>query len=135
RASILPTIATSDELHSANSLTQLTQWTTVTIGSFLGGASVTAFGYKIAFLFNAFSFLFSPACISQLRGGFRARAGDDGAHKTAVRPWHEYAEGLRYMRSSPLILGIGLVAVGWATGGGAAQILFCRFCAQVFHRG
>ena len=27
-----------DELHTANSLTQLTQWTTVTIGSFLGGA-------------------------------------------------------------------------------------------------
>src|SRR5580704_12665489 len=55
RASILPTIATKDELHTANSLTQLTQWTTITIGSFLGGASVTAFGYQIAFLFNAFS--------------------------------------------------------------------------------
>ena len=40
RASILPSIATKDELHTANSLTQLTQWTTVTIGSFLGGASV-----------------------------------------------------------------------------------------------
>ena len=30
RASILPSIATKDELHAANSLTQLTQWTTVT---------------------------------------------------------------------------------------------------------
>src|SRR5712692_8621516 len=38
RASILPSIATKDELHTANSLTQLTQWSTVTIGSFLGGA-------------------------------------------------------------------------------------------------
>src|SRR5258708_40268850 len=35
RASILPSIATRDELHSANSLTQLTQWSTVTVGSFL----------------------------------------------------------------------------------------------------
>src|ERR1017187_6968245 len=34
RASILPTIATQDELHTANSLTQLTQWTTVAVGSF-----------------------------------------------------------------------------------------------------
>jgi len=35
RSSILPTIANSDELHAANSLTQITQWTTITIGSFL----------------------------------------------------------------------------------------------------
>jgi predicted MFS family arabinose efflux permease len=44
-------------------------------------------------------------------------------------------EGLRYMRSQPLILAIGLVAVGWATGGGAAQILFTVFGGVVFHRG
>ena len=136
RASILPSIATKEELHTANSLTQLTQWTTVTIGSFLGGASVTAFGYKIAFVFNAISFLFSAWCISRLRveKGFRvARSGL--AEDKVARPWHEYVEGLRYMRASPLILGIGLVAVGWATGGGAAQILFSVFGEVVFRRG
>jgi MFS family permease len=136
RASILPSIATKDELHAANSLTQLTQWTTVTVGSFLGGASVTAFGYKLAFVFNAMSFLFSAWCISHLRveKGFRAERTDLAEDKVA-RPWHEYVEGLRYMRSSPLILGIGLVAVGWATGGGAAQILFSLFGEVVYHRG
>lgn len=138
RASILPTIATKHELHTANSLTQLTQWTTVTIGSFLGGASVSSFGYRIAFLFNALSFLFSAACISRLQpdtgSGFRAERSVIGEDKIA-RPWHEYVEGLRYMRASPLIFGIGLVAVGWATGGGAAQILFSLFGEQVFHRG
>jgi MFS family permease len=133
RASILPTIATKDELHSANSLTQLTQWTTLTVGSFLGGTSVSQFGYKLAFLFNAFSFLFSAWCISRLHveSGFRAQRSD----MVVLRPWHEYTEGLRYMKSSPLILGIGLVAVGWATGGGAAQILFSVFGEVVFHRG
>jgi MFS family permease len=136
RASILPTIATKHELHSANSLTQLTQWTTLTLGSFLGGTSVTQFGYKLAFLFNAFSFLFSAWCISRLHveSGFRA-GRSDVAGDTVVRPWHEYTEGLKYMKSSPLILGIGLVAVGWATGGGAAQILFSVFGEVVFHRG
>lgn len=136
RASILPSIATKEELHTANSLTQLTQWTTVTIGSFLGGASVTAFGYKLAFAFNAFSFLFSAWCISRLRveKGFRAERSGLGEHKV-IRPWHEYTEGLRYMQASPLILAIGLVAVGWATGGGAAQILFSVFGEVVFHRG
>jgi MFS family permease len=136
RGSILPTIATKHELHSANSLTQLTQWTTLTLGSFLGGTSVTQFGYKLAFLFNALSFLFSAWCISRLHveSGFRAERSDVSGD-TVVRPWHEYTEGLRYMKSSPLILGIGLVAVGWATGGGAAQILFSVFGEVVFHRG
>jgi MFS family permease len=141
RAAILPSVATTDELHTANSLTQLTQWTTLAIGSFLGGASVSGFGYRIAFLFNAFSFLFSAACISRLHvdSGFRpersALAEDILAEDKVARPWHEYVEGLRYMRASPLILGIGLVSVGWATGGGAAQILFSLFGEQVFRRG
>jgi MFS family permease len=136
RASILPTIATKHELHSANSLTQLTQWTTLTLGSFLGGTSVTQFGYRLAFFFNALSFLFSAWCVSQLHvpSGFRAARSDVSGDRV-VRPWHEYTEGLRYMKSSPLILGIGLVAVGWATGGGAAQILFSVFGEVVFHRG
>ena len=59
RSAILPTIATKEELHTANSLTQTTQWTTLAVGAFLGGASVTQFGYKWAFAFNALSFLFS----------------------------------------------------------------------------
>jgi predicted MFS family arabinose efflux permease len=136
RASILPSIASKEELHTANSLTQLTQWTTVMMGSFLGGTWVAGFGYKIAFAFNALSFLFSALCISQLHGprGFRS---DRSALTEArvVRPWHEYTEGLRYMRATPLILGVGLVGVGWATGGGAAQILFSLFGEVVFQRG
>ena len=74
RAAILPSIANKDELHTANSLTQLTQWSTLVIGAFLGGTSVAGFGYTLAFAFNAFSFLFSALCISRLHGpgGFRS---------------------------------------------------------------
>lgn len=136
RSSILPTIANAEELHTANSLTQTTQWTTLTIGAFLGGISVQL-GYEWAFFFNALSFLFSAWCISRLRvggDGFRAKRNELTEAKV-VRPWHEYIEGLRYMRSSPPILGIALVAVGWATGGGAAQILFSLFGDLVFNRG
>jgi hypothetical protein len=39
------------------------------------------------------------------------------------------------MASTPLVLAIGLVGVGWATGGGAAQILFSVFGEQVWNRG
>ncbi len=137
RSAILPTIASKEELHTANSLTQTTGWTTLVIGTFFGGASVAQFGYEWAFFLNALSFLFSAFCIGGLkppRNGFRAR--ERSLNETeVVRPWHEYTEGLRYMRATPLLLGIAAVSVGWATGGGAAQILFSLFGELVFKRG
>ena len=39
------------------------------------------------------------------------------------------------MRQQPLILAIALLGIGWATGGGAAQILFTLFGEVVFNRG
>ena len=137
RSAILPVIANRDEIHTANSVSQTTGWMTLTIGTLLGGTSVMQFGYEWAFVFNSLSFLVSAACISRLRvpsGHFRAER-KDLTEAEVVRPWHEYKEGLRYMRSSPLILGIGLVTIGWASGGGAAQILFSLFGDLVFHRG
>ena len=137
RSAILPAIASKAELHTANSLTQTTQWTTLTLGAFLGGVSVTQFGYEWAFAFNALSFLFSAGCISKLRvpgGSFRAQRTELTGTEV-VRPWHEYIEGLRYMRATPLIFGIALLVLGWASGGGAAQILFSLFGELVFHRG
>ena len=137
RSAILPSITTKEELHTANSLTQTTGWTTLTIGTFLAGASVASFGYQWAFLGNALSFVMSAACISRLflpGGGFRPKR-EALTEADVVRPWHEYTEGLRYMRTHPLIFGIALIGVGWASGGGAAQILFSIFGEIVFNRG
>jgi predicted MFS family arabinose efflux permease len=136
RAAILPAIASRSELHTANSLTQLTQWTAVSIGAFLGGGTVASFGYELAFVFNALSFVFSAYSISRLRlaHGFRPQR-KDLSEDTVLRPWREYVAGVQYMRRSPLILGIGLVSIGWSTGGGAAQVLFSLFGEHVFHRG
>lgn len=138
RAALLPAIATSKELHAANSLTQTTQWTTTAIGAYLGGQSVASFGYEWAFILNSVSFFVSACCIWRLRAprnaGFRAeRRALTGA--SVMRPLHEYREGLRYLASQPLLLAVALVGVGWATGGGAAQILFSLFGEAVFHRG
>src|ERR1051326_4155949 len=134
RAAILPTIATPGELHTANSLTQTTQWATLTAGTLLAGISAARFGYGWAFVINSLSFLFSAWAIWKIAapGGFRAGHASAARH---VRPWHEYHEGLRYMRSVPLLMGIGMISAGWAMGGGAAQILFALFGEQVFHRG
>jgi MFS family permease len=137
RSAILPSITTDDELHTANSLTQTTGWLTLALGAFLGGTAVARFGYQLAFVFNSLSFFFSAFCIANLRsvhGHFRAR--NDAFDETKIaRPWHEYREGLGYMVTTPLILGIGLLSVGWASGGGAAQVLFTLFSELVFKRG
>ncbi len=135
RSAILPTITNQDELHTATSLTQTTQWVSLIIGTFTAGLIVTKLGYAAAFLTNALSFLVSAICIWSLRtsSGFRALRGP--GQKGIVRPWDDYSQALRYMRSNPLVLGIALIGVGWATGGGAAQILFTLFGELVFHRG
>jgi predicted MFS family arabinose efflux permease len=117
-------------------LTQLTQWTATCVGAFLGGGAVASFGYELAFAINASSFFISAICISRLR----LKKGVSPQRKvlsedTVLRPWREYADGVRYMRRTPLILGIGLTSVGWSTGGGAAQVLFSLFGERVFQRG
>jgi MFS family permease len=138
RSSILPTIATKEQLLTANSLTQTTQWSTLTLGAMLGGMSVAGLGYDWAFFLNAMSFLFSAWCISMLRLPEKERPAQVKKSLTEtdlMRPWHEYVEGLRYMRSTPLLVGIAVLTIGWASGGGAAQILFSLFGEKVFHKG
>lgn len=135
RNAILPAIAGKDELHTANALTQTTQWATQTLGALLAGLTAARFGYEWSFLLNSASFLVSAAAIARLSlpEGFRPKGAAAGG--PAVRPWRDYRQGLAYMRSAPLIFGIGMISVGWAMGGGAAQVLFALFGEQVFHRG
>src|ERR1019366_5317553 len=136
RAAILPAIASAAELHTANSLTQTTQWATLTAGTMLAGVAVARLGFAWAFALNSLSFIFSAYAVWQLRapGGFVAERGRTRA-AGMLRPWREYVEGLEYIRATPLVFWIGMVSVGWATGGGAAQILFTLFGEQVFGRG
>lgn len=137
RSSILPTIATPEELHTANTMTQTTSWASLTIGAFLGavGSSV---GFDVAFTCNAASFVVSALCISRLSSPDGFRAAGAALKKTAggfKQGLAQYRDGLRYMRSTPLVAGIAVISIGWASGGGAAQILFSLFGEKVFNAG
>jgi MFS family permease len=133
RNSILPGIATPDELHTANTMTQTTSWASLTAGAFLGAVGA-GYGFKVAFGFNALSFVISALCISQLKvaGGFRPARTEHQRRESSLK---QYRDGLLYMRSSPLVFGIAMLNVGWASGGGAAQILFSLFGEKVFNAG
>jgi MFS family permease len=79
RSAILPSIASKDELHTANSLTQTTGWITLTIGAYFGGTTVAQFGYQIAFVFNSLSF-------SSLHFVFRACAHPKATSAPTISP-------------------------------------------------
>jgi predicted MFS family arabinose efflux permease len=135
RNAILPIVAEKDELHAANTLTQTTAWATTAVGAFLGGSAVALFGYEYAFLLNATSFLLSGCSLLFFRSARNAFLPPLGGPRRSFHPVDDYIAGLRYLRSQPLLLAIALIGVGWATGGGAAQILFSVFGEKVFHRG
>ena len=137
RNSILPSIATPDELHTANTMTQTTSWASLTIGAFLGAVGAQN-GFETAFGFNALSFVISAVCISQLRrsGGFKpVPVGREAGRKHRESGLTQYREGISYLRATPLVFGIAMLSVGWASGGGAAQILFSLFGEKVFNAG
>ena len=113
RSSVLPAIATPEELHVANTMTQTTSWASLTIGAFLGAVG-TASGYEIAFTFNALSFVISALCISQLRrpAGFRALGADHARSGTGIA---RYRDGLRYIwrNTSDFCAGYGECGLGF----------------------
>jgi MFS family permease len=138
RSALLPRITSKEELHTANALTQTTAWLTLSIGTLLGGVSTMKLGYEWAFVANAISFVFSAWAVWNLRspeGHFRPERKLASHHHN----FHEFLKDLKetaaYMRATPLVLAIGLAFVGWASGGGAAQILFTLFGEIVFKRG
>src|SRR5438552_1170478 len=83
-------------------LTQTTQWATLTAGTLLAGYSAAWLGYSGAFIINSLSFVFSAAAIWRVAvpQGFRAVRSE----KPGARAWHDYRDGLAYMRGVPLTL-------------------------------
>ena len=133
RSAVLPSIASPDELHTANSVMQTTAWLTLAIGALAGGFATAGFGYSAAFVLNGVSFLFSAFCVWQLRGD---RGEFKPSGKTSEQhPLRDLNDGFLYIRKTPLVLGVTLGYIGWAGGGGAAQILFTLLGEQVFRRG
>jgi MFS family permease len=136
RSAILPRITTREELHTANALTQTTSWITLAIGTLLGGISTARLGYEWAFVINAASFAASGIAVALLKspeGHFKPASAGAARHERTH--WQDFRDGISYLRRTPLILGIGLLQVGWSSGMGAAQVLFTLFGEVVFQRG
>ena len=135
KSSAIPEISSSHQLMPANALTGSTTAVVQTLGGALGGFAAQWLGYRVAFILNALSFVASALLIYLIR--FRERHLESAPELQESRRSmkRDFREGMHFIRRSPIVLGLMLIGVGWATCGGAAQILFSLFAIDVFHAG
>jgi len=129
----IPELCAPEELMTANALTGSTTAIMQMLGGAMGGFAVQGLGYRGAFALNALSFLVSAGLILRIR--FPELQIARGERRVKPSYASEFWEGLRFVRHQPVVLGLLLVGVGWATGGGAAQILFTLFAVDVYRAG
>lgn len=130
----IPEICASRELLPSNAVTGSTTAIMQMLGGAVGGLAVQGFGYKTAFVLNALSFLASAFLICQIRFP-EVLSSPKVARRQSHSFLQEFQAGIAFVRSHPVILGLLFIGVGWATGGGAAQILFSLFAVDVYHAG
>jgi hypothetical protein len=118
----IPELCTPEELMTANALTGSTTAIMQMLGGALGGFAVQGFGYRAAFTLNRFRSCFGRSH-SRIRFPNRS-VGPASKPSYAVSSWRAACAASR-------VLGLLLVGVGWATGSGAARILFSLFAVGV----
>lgn len=130
-----PNITGKEGLLSGTALMFSTRFLLMAVGAALGGIASVIFGYEIAFLINAVSFLASAASIWLIPDdAMRQRPPEERMAERRSRPgfFSEIAEGLRYTVKNPFALTILLMNIIWATGGGATNIVFEGLGTMVF---
>ncbi len=148
-----PNMTGSEGLLAGTALMFSTRFLLMAIGSALGGLAAAVFGYQIAFIINAASFLASAYSVwlipeeatreraepPAVAGGFNAIDSDDDVHPSATADgsdrasfFAELKEGFRYTLKNHFALTILIMNVIWATGGGAINIIFERLGGVYF---
>jgi MFS family permease len=130
-----PNLTGKEGLLAGTALMFSTRFLLMAIGSALGGWASAAFGYQVAFIINAASFLVSAYSVWLIP---EEATRDDATGKrmsgrSAREPFlTELREGLRYTVRNHFAATILIMNVIWATGGGAVNIIFERFGGVYF---
>jgi MFS family permease len=124
-----PNLTGNEGLLAGTALMFSTRFLLMAIGSALGGWASAVFGYQVAFLINAASFLASAYSVWLVpEEATRDQAtADRMAVKELREPFiSELRDGLRYTVKNHFAATILIMNVIWATGGGAVNIIFER---------
>ena len=130
-----PNLTGKDGLLAGTALMFSTRFLLMAVGSALGGWASAAFGYKVAFLINAVSFLASAYSVWLVpEEATRDKATADRMADKDLRESFgtELREGLRYTVKNHFAATILIMNVIWATGGGAINIIFERLGGVYF---
>jgi MFS family permease len=128
-----PNLTGKEGLLAGTALMFSTRFLLMAIGSALGGWAAAVFGYKVAFLINAASFLISafsvwliPEEVTRETENYESNEVQRASFLTELK------EGFHYTVKNHFALTILLMNVIWATGGGAINVVFERMGGIVF---
>lgn len=120
-----PNLTGKEGLLAGTALMFSTRFLLMAVGSALGGWAAAAFGYHVAFIINAASFLASAFSVWLIpeEAVKEPETADRGARESFIT---EMKEGFRYTLNNHFAATILIMNVIWATGGGAINIVFER---------
>jgi MFS family permease len=124
-----PNLTGRDGILAGTALMFSTRFLLMAIGSGLGGWAAYEFGYKVAFIINAASFLISAFTVWLIpEEATRDEATAEKMADKSGRPSFitELKEGLHYTVVNHFALTILLMNIIWAIGGGAINVAFER---------
>ncbi len=148
-----PNLTGKDGLLAGTALIFSSRFLLMAIGSALGGWAAAIFGYKVAFVINAVSFLVSAFSVwlipekatrEQKKENEKTEILESPAFVGALPETEdetngkresfisELKEGFRYTKENHFALTILLMNIIWATGGGAINVVFDRMGGVVF---
>ena len=124
-----PNLTGKEGLLAGTALMFSTRFLLMAIGSGLGGWAAAQFGYKVAFIINAVSFLISAYTVwlipeEATRDEATAERMADKTKRASFIT--ELREGLHYTVVNHFALTILLMNIIWAIGGGAINVVFER---------
>ena len=127
-----PNVTGPEGLLSGTALMFSTRFLLMAVGAALGGAASIAFGYEIAFIINAASFLLSALSIWLIPDEAMREKRDSVREGRVYSFVKEIREGLHYTVTNKFALTILLMNIIWAMGGGATNIVFEGLGVRVF---
>ncbi len=133
----MPNIAGSRGLLAGNALMFSSRFLLMSVGAALGGAASARFGYEVAFIINAVSFVASALSIwlipeDDLREEQGVHASQAKERRARVRVFSDVREGWAFIARHRVVAGIIGINILWATGGGAINLVTDRLGGMVF---
>jgi MFS family permease len=126
-----PNLTGKEGLLAGTALMFSTRFLLMAIGSALGGWAAAIFGYEVAFIINAVSFLASAYTVWLIpEESVREQETAERAGQESF--FTELKQGLHYAATNHFALTIILMNVIWAVGGGAINIVFERMGGVFF---